>query len=173
MPLSYEIRHADSGEEQLVAFKSTDPDKNPVFSIELTTPPNPVAVVVLYQGIDNDTSTQLAFKIVGTDLDGDSVTQTLNVSFADGTPSAKWGVPWGKSYVGPPHVVFGHNARRDPQLHPDATGLDTACVYGGALTALVLPAGASVPAPAERRDALVSVPAREAYYDYGQPLPTD
>lgn len=91
----------------------------------------------------------------------------------DGTPSSKSGTPWGKSYVGPPHVVFGHNARKDPQLHPDATGLDTACVYGGALTALVLPAGATVPPPSERRDALVSVPARDVYYDYGQPLPAD
>jgi hypothetical protein len=91
----------------------------------------------------------------------------------DGTPSSKWGVPWGKSYVGPPHVVFGHNARKHPQLHPDATGLDTACVYGGALTALVLPAGAAVPPPDVRRDALVSVAAREPYYDYGQPLPAD
>jgi hypothetical protein len=91
----------------------------------------------------------------------------------DGTPSAKWGTPWGKRYEGPPHVVFGHNARKDPQLLPHATGLDTACVYGGALTARVLPAGAPLPSPSERRDALVSIPAREAYYDYGQPLPTD
>jgi hypothetical protein len=90
-----------------------------------------------------------------------------------GEPSSKWGVPWGKSYTGPPHIVFGHNARKDPQLHAHATGLDTACVYGGALTALVLPAGATVPPPAERRDVLVSVPARDTYHDYGQPLPTD
>jgi hypothetical protein len=91
----------------------------------------------------------------------------------DGAPSSKWGIPWGKSYTGPPHVVFGHNARKHPQLHPHATGLDTACVYGGALTALVLAAGAAVPPPESRRDVLVSVPARQIYHDYGQPLPTD
>lgn len=91
----------------------------------------------------------------------------------DGTPSSKWGTPWGKSYQGPPHVVFGHNARKHPQLHPHATGLDTACVYGGELTALVLPSGATVPPPSERREALVSVPARDVYHDYGQPLPSD
>jgi calcineurin-like phosphoesterase family protein len=47
---------------------------------------------------------------------------------------------WGAVYEGPPHVVFGHNALTEPQLHPWATGIDTGCVYGGRLTALVLPA---------------------------------
>lgn len=89
----------------------------------------------------------------------------------DGTPSVKWGRLWGTLYSGPPHVVFGHNARKDPQLHADATGLDTGCVYGGALTALVLTRGAAMPPPAARRDVLVSIPAKKAYSDYGQPLP--
>src|SRR5262249_19211885 len=35
----------------------------------------------------------------------------------DGTPSERWGKPWGRHYEGPPHVVFGHNARKSPQLH--------------------------------------------------------
>lgn len=87
-----------------------------------------------------------------------------------GEPSTKWGPPWGVHYRGPPHVVFGHNARKDPQLHPDATGLDTGCVYGGSLTALAMPKGSSPPEPRERPDALISVRAREAYSDYGGPL---
>ena len=87
-----------------------------------------------------------------------------------GEPSAKWGPLWGTKYKGPPHIVFGHNARKEPQLHADATGLDTACVYGGALTALVLPGGEQLPPPQERRDLLVSERAREAYSDYGRPL---
>lgn len=73
--------------------------------------------------------------------------------------------PWAASYRGPPHVVFGHNSRLGLQLHPDATGIDTACVYGGRLSALVLQAGEPVPADvAARREHLHSVPARAAYY---------
>lgn len=89
----------------------------------------------------------------------------------DGTPSDRWGAPWGAVYRGPPHVVFGHNAQRAPQIHAHATGLDTACVYGGALTALVLDDKQAVPDVHTRRDALVSVPARAAYSDYGRELP--
>ena len=71
---------------------------------------------------------------------------------------------WGAGYTGPPHVVFGHNAEHRPQLHPWATGIDTGCVYGGALTALVLPGGEPVPEPRRRTEALVQVRARQAYY---------
>ena len=72
-------------------------------------------------------------------------------------------VLWGEAYAGPPHVVFGHNARTDPQLHPWATGLDTGAVYGGRLTAMVLMAGEAVPPPSARSDVLVSVPSRRRY----------
>lgn len=90
---------------------------------------------------------------------------------ADGKPSEKWGVPWGQHYQGPPHIVFGHNARKLPQLHPFATGLDTGCVYGGRLTAMVLPQGAEPPPVADRGDCLISVPARAEYAEYGRGLP--
>jgi Calcineurin-like phosphoesterase len=73
------------------------------------------------------------------------------------------GTLWGARYCEAPHVVFGHNAAEDPQIHPAATGLDTGAVYGGRLTALVLAEGASPPPPAERRAALVSVRARRRY----------
>jgi hypothetical protein len=78
---------------------------------------------------------------------------------------------WGTRYQGPPHVVFGHNARPEPQLHAWATGLDTGCVYGGRLTALVLGEGEAIPRGEKVRPLLQSVPAARKYYGgKGAPL---
>lgn len=62
------------------------------------------------------------------------------------------GRPWYEAYRERELVVFGHWAKRRPVVRPNAVGLDTGCVYGGSLTALILP---------ERL--LLSVPARRAY----------
>jgi Calcineurin-like phosphoesterase len=74
-------------------------------------------------------------------------------------------VPWGERYHGSPHVVFGHNAMEEAQIHRAATGIDTGCVYGGRLTAMVLRAGERPPPLADRSSVLVSVPARRRYAD--------
>ena len=87
-----------------------------------------------------------------------------------GKPSEKWGTLWAQYYAGPPHIVFGHNAKKTPQLHPHATGLDTGCVYGGRLTGMLLPDGEPPPPVADRGDCLISVPARAEYSDYGRGL---
>jgi Calcineurin-like phosphoesterase len=72
---------------------------------------------------------------------------------ADGSPSrAIEGDPWASRWSGPEQIVFGHDSLRGLQQYPWATGLDTGCVYGRRLTALILP---------EAR--LVSVSARHAY----------
>ncbi len=84
----------------------------------------------------------------------------------DGKPSSKWSeVTWAATYDERPHIVFGHDARSRLQIHECATGIDTGCVYGAELTALVLPEATPPPSRAERRDVLVSVPARAAYAD--------
>jgi len=72
----------------------------------------------------------------------------------DGTGSrrAEDGELWGAHWPGPELVVFGHHATAGLQRHRYAIGLDTGCVYGGRLTAYVLP-----------DDRFVSVPSREVY----------
>jgi hypothetical protein len=81
---------------------------------------------------------------------------TMRTLRPDGSASSRLdeGEPWARHYMGPMHVVFGHDAVTGLQRHPFATGLDTGCVYGRALTALVLPG-----------HSLVSVPARRAYVE--------
>jgi hypothetical protein len=72
------------------------------------------------------------------------------------------GALWGSLYTGPPHVIFGHNAGDEPQLHRWATGIDTGCVYGRRLTGMLLGEREPVPRGEAARAKLVSVPAKHA-----------
>jgi hypothetical protein len=91
---------------------------------------------------------------------------TIRTLGPHGEPLEKGGnVLWGTRYRDEPHVIFGHYARVEPQLHPWATGLDTGCVYGGHLTGLLLEDGEPVPRDIdERRKRLVEVPAQREYF---------
>lgn len=61
-------------------------------------------------------------------------------------------IPWYEAYTDDQLIVFGHWSRPDVIIRPNAIGLDSGCVYGGALSALILP---------ERR--LISVPSANDY----------
>jgi protein phosphatase len=61
---------------------------------------------------------------------------------------------WAADYRGDATVVYGHTPNEDPTWVNRTINIDTGCVFGGRLTALRWP---------ERE--LVSVPARETYYE--------
>jgi hypothetical protein len=85
------------------------------------------------------------------------VMMTMRSLLPDGRVSARciYTQPWADQWPGPMTVLFGHDAARGLQYYDHAVGLDTGCVYGGKLSALILP---------ERR--VVDVPARKIYSDY-------
>jgi hypothetical protein len=94
------------------------------------------------------------------------VLMTLRTIGRRGEPAGRSGTLWGKRYQGSPHLVFGHNAAPGLQLHACATGLDTACVYGGRLSAMVLQEGEKVVRSKEGRLAqIVFQPAQRVWFE--------
>jgi hypothetical protein len=61
------------------------------------------------------------------------------------------GRPWFDSWTGPETVVFGHWSMRGKVDLPLVKGLDTGCVYGGALTGVSWPELRWVSVPSRRR----------------------
>jgi bis(5'-nucleosyl)-tetraphosphatase (symmetrical) len=79
-------------------------------------------------------------------LCGDDVAYALNVRYCDPDgrrPPSDWPpppppfAPWDHYYRGEKRVVFGHWARRGLVITDKVIGLDTGCVYGGALSAWI------------------------------------
>lgn len=104
------------------------------------------AVIVVHAGI-----------VPGVPLAAQRASDLLNMRSlrADGSASKRVeeGEPWAQRWTGPELVVFGHDAVRGLQRWPHAIGLDTGCVYGGRLSALVVEERAIVSVPATRAHA--------------------
>lgn len=60
------------------------------------------------------------------------------------------GIPWADQWQGPPFVIYGHTPRPKVYRRPWSLGLDTGCVYGGTLTACLLPEREIIQVPAHR-----------------------
>lgn len=85
------------------------------------------------------------------------VVTRIQVVDAAGEPRKRSEAPgaphWSELWKGPPFVVYGHTSREKVAETKWTLGIDTGCVLGGALTAVILP---------ERK--LVQVRARKKYY---------
>ena len=57
---------------------------------------------------------------------------------------------WADIWKGKPYVVYGHTPRRHIYPRPGSLGIDTGCIYGGYLTAFVLPERTVLQVPALR-----------------------
>ncbi len=58
---------------------------------------------------------------------------------------------WADLWQGPPFVIYGHTPRPEIYRTTWALGIDTGCVYGGHLTACILPEKEIVQVPALRK----------------------
>jgi diadenosine tetraphosphatase ApaH/serine/threonine PP2A family protein phosphatase len=85
------------------------------------------------------------------------VVTRIQVVDREGEPRKRSEAPgaphWSELWKGPPFVVYGHTPRENVSEIKWTLGIDTGCVLGGALTAVILP---------ERK--LVQVRARKRYY---------
>ena len=88
----------------------------------------------------------------GVALDQQMASDMTEIRTMGADPTRRRGVPWYRVYQGPPTSLFGHWPAKIPHRGPNAIGLDTACVYGGRLTAFVIDT-----------EELVTVNARQSY----------
>jgi len=74
----------------------------------------------------------------GVSLEEQMASDLTEIRTMGADPSRRRGLPWYKVYQGRQTVLFGHWPSERPRRGPNAIGLDTACVYGGRLTAFIV-----------------------------------
>ena len=74
----------------------------------------------------------------GVSLEEQMTSDLTEIRTMGADPSRRRGLPWYKVYQGRQTVLFGHWPSERPRRGPNAIGLDTACVYGGRLTAFII-----------------------------------
>lgn len=109
-------------------------------------------LVVAHAGLPADMQGRASRAVRSFALYGD----TTGEMDQDGLPVR---VRWAEGYTGSATVVFGHTPVPEPEWLNRTMNIDTGCVFGGRLTALRWP----------ERD-LVSVPAREKYFEPARPI---
>ncbi len=62
-----------------------------------------------------------------------------------------WADLWAENTIGKPFVIYGHTPRKHLYPRNGSLGIDTGCVYGGALTAYILPQKTILQVPALKR----------------------
>lgn len=58
---------------------------------------------------------------------------------------------WGNFWKGPERVIFGHTVLDKPLVTEWAVGIDTGCVFGHSLTAVILPSWEIISVPARKQ----------------------
>ncbi|WP_131740211.1 polynucleotide kinase-phosphatase [Actinomadura roseirufa] len=110
------------------------------------------SLVVAHAGLKEDYHGRASGRVRSFALYGDTTGETDEY----GLPVR---YPWARDYRGKAMVVYGHTPVPEPEWVNNTICLDTGAVFGGKLTALRYP---------ERE--LVSVPAREVWYEPVRPL---
>lgn len=87
----------------------------------------------------------------GVPLDRQMAVDLTEMRTMGANPPRRKGVPWYEVYRGPKTVIFGHWPGKEPRRAPHAIGLDTGCVYGQRLTAMIVETGELVSVNAHQR----------------------